>query len=362
MKGMAATKIGLVRRGYSGTGGAERYLLRFAAALREARYEVMLFASKEWPRSMWEGELVRVAGESPLAFANTLKEIWPRDECDIVFSMERVWDCDVYRAGDGVHRAWLERRREYEPRWRAWVRSRQGKHRQLLELEEAVFGRGSRMIIANSRMVADEITRYFDVPTEKIRVVHNGLPAQEPHPERRTEVRRRLRIPEEDCAVLFAGSGWERKGLRFAMQAVNQTPCTTLLVAGSGRRHGLPESARTRFLGAVREMQELMEAADVFLLPTIYDPFSNASLEAMAAGLPVITTGANGFVEVMRAEVDGEVLDSPADLDAISAAIEKWMMRETPESREERREYARQYSIEANLQATVEAMAELRRV
>jgi UDP-glucose:(heptosyl)LPS alpha-1,3-glucosyltransferase len=107
----------------------------------------------------------------------------------------------------------------------------------------------------------------------------------------------------------------------------------------------------------VTEMRELMEAADIFLLPTIYDPFSNACLEAMAAGLPVVTTSANGFAEIMRPEGDGEVLGSPADIGAIAVAIEKWRGRETAESREGRRAYARQFTIEANVRATVGALA-----
>jgi UDP-glucose:(heptosyl)LPS alpha-1,3-glucosyltransferase len=116
---------------------------------------------------------------------------------------------------------------------------------------------------------------------------------------------------------------------------------------------GLPASDRTRFLDSVADMAELMEAADVFVLPTIYDPFSNASLEALAAGLPVITTTANGFSEIMRPGLDGEALADPSDIDGIAAAIEKWR---TPVDRDARRETARQYSIEANLEATLAAL------
>jgi UDP-glucose:(heptosyl)LPS alpha-1,3-glucosyltransferase len=156
--------------------------------------------------------------------------------------------------------------------------------------------------------------------------------------------------------VLFAGSGWERKGLRFAMEGVNRTKEATLLVAGAGKRGGLPASARTQFLGPVKEMRELMERADVFLLPTIYDPFSNASLEAMAAGLPVITTEGNGFAEIMRPGEDGEVLGRPDDIEGIAAAIGKWHDRETAASREARRQEARRYTIEENVRETLAAL------
>jgi UDP-glucose:(heptosyl)LPS alpha-1,3-glucosyltransferase len=355
-------KIGLVRRGYSASGGAERYLLRFADALAEAGHQAVLFASRDWPAEAWQQELVRVDGAHPRAFADGLEKARPRDRCDLVFSLERVWDCDAYRAGDGVHRAWLDRRRPFEPAWKGWFRSMQRKHREMLELERAVFaGGGKRLIIANSRMVAGDIERYFGVPRERVRVIYNGLPAGEGgsdgrHGIYRREARARLGLKEGECAVLFAGSGWERKGLRFAIEGANRGKEATLLVAGTGRRRGLPASGKTRFLGEVKHIRELMEAADVFLLPTIYDPFSNASLEAMAAGLPVITTEANGFAEIMRPGMDGEVLASPADIGGIAAAIEKWSTCETPESREARRGEARRYTMERNVLETLAAL------
>jgi len=343
-------KIGLVRRGYSPSGGAERYLLRFADALREAGHAAMLFGSRKWPE--WDGETVLIAGGGPIEFANALRDAHPRDRCDILFSLERVWECDAYRAGDGVHQAWLDRRRAFEPGWKGWFRATRGKHREILELEQSLFGGGAQRIITNSKMVAGEIARYYQTPLERIRIVYNGLPARAPG-KGRTETRASLGLKDGDCAVLFAGSGWDRKGLRFAIEGINRTEKATLLVAGAGRRAGLPSSARTQFLGEVKEMPALMEAADIFLLPTIYDPFSNASLEAMAAGLPVITTDANGFAEIMRPDQDGEVLRGPGELEGIAAAIAKWTVRETPQTREARRSEAAKYSIERNVSETL---------
>jgi len=354
-------KIGLVRRGYSATGGAERYLGRFAEALKAEGHEAVLFGSREWPAEAWKGQFMRVEGNSPREFADGLRKAKPREHCDLVFSLERVWECDAYRAGDGVHRAWLERRRAFEPAWKGWFRATQRKHREILELEAAVFGpEGARLMIANSRLVAREIAQHFQTPEQRVRVVYNGLPPSDfrlqTSSPARAEARNRLGLGPE-CAVLFAGSGWERKGLRFAMEGVNRTKNAVLLVAGAGKRRGLPPAdGKTRFLGEVKEMRELMEAADVFVLPTIYDPFSNASLEAMAAGLPVITTTLNGFSEIMRPGEDGEALRNPADVEAIAAGIEKWRQRETPETRENRRLEAGKYTIERNVRETMQAL------
>src|SRR5438093_13519022 len=103
-------KIALVRRGYSASGGAEAFLKRFAQALVEKGHECVLFASPEWPRAEWpHGKLCVVDGKSPRAFADALAAMKPRKRCDFLFSLERIWNCDCYRAGDGVHRAVLER-------------------------------------------------------------------------------------------------------------------------------------------------------------------------------------------------------------------------------------------------------------
>jgi UDP-glucose:(heptosyl)LPS alpha-1,3-glucosyltransferase len=96
-----------------------------------------------------------------------------------------------------------------------------------------------------------------------------------------------------------------------------------LLVAGRGEP-GRFSSARAKFLGVVRDMPPLYRAADIFLLPTLYDPFSNACLEAFAAGLPVITTKANGFSEIIESGRHGTIVQRADDADSIMGALEFW--------------------------------------
>jgi UDP-glucose:(heptosyl)LPS alpha-1,3-glucosyltransferase len=355
-------KVGLVRRGHSASGGAESYLTRFAEALREAGHEPALFASDEWPADDWRfGKINRVSGATPRAFADALAALNPREKCDWLFSLERVWDCDCYRAGDGVHRAWLNRRARFEAPWRGWFRNFNRKHRELLELEAALFSpEKNRTIIANSKMVRDEIIRYFGFPNEKIAVIYNGLPLQKKtaanEQAARDETRRKLGFRNEDFVLLFAGSGWERKGLRFAIEGVNAANFSkpTLLVAGRGNARSMPHSDRVRFLGAVREMPAILAASDLFLLPTIYDPFSNACLEALAAGLPVITTDANGFSEIIEPGIEGEILRDPADFGSIANALERWRdAGKRAAIKAQLLSLAAEFSIEANLSATL---------
>jgi len=360
-------KVALVRRGYSATGGAEAYLRRFAQGAVAAGHECVLF-SEEWPRAEWPFELRKVeGGGSPMRFAAALELARPQEDCDVLFSLERVLACDVYRAGDGVHAAWLERRERFETWWRQLLRPLNRKHAAQLTLERTLFQRdgqpGAGMVIANSHMVRREIEERFGYPAERIHVVYNGVPAFTAPENARAEVRAGLGLGAENYVALFAGSGWDRKGLRFAIEAMNAAaiPNATLLVAGRGEPKRMPASTCTRFLGPRADLPRLLAAADVFILPTIYDPFSNACLEALAAGLSVITTRANGFAEILAAGVDGEIIESPDDVPALSAALKLWASPERrAAARLSLREKAAQFTIEENVRKTL-AILELAR-
>ncbi len=348
-------KMGLVRRGYSPTGGAEAYLRRFADAAVAAGHSCVLFAS-EWPEGAWARERVQLAGKSPREFADALAASKPRERCDFLFSLERVWQCDAYRAGDGVHAAWLARRAEFEPAWRSFFRRFSGKHRGLLEIERALFSPGGAgVVIANSKWIKREIEQQFGFPPERIHVVYNGVPAFSPPPNARTEVRAELGLGAEDYVMLFAGSGWDRKGLRFAIDAVNaSTVKPTLLVAGRGNESAMPSSDRVRFLGPIADMSRVLAAADAFILPTLYEPFSNACLEALAAGLPVLTTEQNGFAEIIERGVEGEVFADPRDTAALAAGIDRWAdAARRAEVRPRLLEKAARFTIEENVRSTL---------
>src|SRR5215510_5333999 len=108
-------RIAFVRRGYSPSGGAEAYLKRLADGLVSAGHEVQLVATNDWPQNQWRfGAIRHLGAKTVIGFADELEQIRPSLQCDVLFSLERVWSCDVYRAGDGVHRAWLARRRKFE--------------------------------------------------------------------------------------------------------------------------------------------------------------------------------------------------------------------------------------------------------
>jgi UDP-glucose:(heptosyl)LPS alpha-1,3-glucosyltransferase len=355
-------KICLVRRGFSGTGGAESYLKRLGRALTDAGHQATLYSTTDWPQTEWPyGPLIQSEASSPLRFAKAVQASRKPDE--ILFSLDRILRCDCYRAGDGVHKLWLERRVGHEPSWRAFFRFANRKHGEILELERTLFEQGgARHVIANSRMIQKEIISAFGYPEEQITVIYNGLPDLHfETPQNRLETRREWGLRETDIALLFAGSGWDRKGLKYAIQAVehisNRNVC--LLVAGTGKKQAY-RSNKVRFLGPVTNMQSLFLAADTFVLPTVYDPFSNACLEALSYGLPVITTATNGFAEVIVSGVHGEVIDRADDVAALNQAIEKWIDLDRRESARERcAETARGYTMQRNVEQSLNVLEKL---
>jgi len=363
-------RIAFVRRGYSQSGGAEAYLKRVADGIAKAGHDVQLVTTNEWPEDEWPfGSIRRLEATTVIGFADELEQVRPQLQCDVLFSLERVWNCDVYRAGDGVHRAWLGRRRKYEIPLKQFVRGASRKHRDLLQLEESLFvKRKARQVIVTSQMVANEIIDLYRYPADKIDLVRNGVPLERFRfpPALCERSRAKLKLKRDQIALLFAGSGWERKGLLFAIEAMAlcKNRKMRLLVAGWGdarpykmTRLRFWREDPVQFLGEVADLMPVYAAADIFILPTIYDPFSNACLEALASGLPVITTRSNGFSEIIKDGVHGSIVDNPANLVGLRQAIRFWSDSSRRDAvRPANIERASQFDISKNVRQTLEIL------
>jgi UDP-glucose:(heptosyl)LPS alpha-1,3-glucosyltransferase len=181
-------------------------------------------------------------------------------------------------------------------------------------------------------MVRGEIAHRYGVPDERLAVIPNGVDLVRFDPARRAVEGARLRAQLDAGARpvwLLVGSGLERKGLDTALRALARGgPRDALLwVAGrddpspwQGLASSLGVAGRVRFLGPRSDLESVYAAADALLLPTRYDAFANASLEAAAAGLPVVTSGANGAAEVLAA--GARVVADPEDVDGFAAALD----------------------------------------
>ncbi len=357
-------KIGFLRRGYSSTGGAEAYLKRLAEGLRQQGYRVILLGTGEWPAAEWPGgEVVALPEKSLRDIGASALQIKQEKKMNLLFSFERVPGCDIFRAGDGVHAAWLERQLRTQSWWRRLLIQISPKHREIVRLERELFSHKSQTrIIANSQMVAQEIMNYFKVPSSRIDVIYNGVPISKlVTSAERIALRKKFGVGEKEFVVLFVGSGWKRKGLGIALQAVkdamekNPQSAITLWVAGKGNTHQYRSSV-VKFLGPIKNLSEIYAAADLFILPTLYDPFSNASLEALAAGLPVITSSANGCSEILKPDVHGTIIDDPCDGKAFAAAVSEWKERlQDPHEAERIRHVCAMRGASLNLEVNIKA-------
>jgi len=205
----------------------------------------------------------------------------------------------------------------------------------MLSLERELFSHPElRFVIVNSLRGRDEILRHYGsyVSDARVRLLRNPIDASRFGRDEECRQRVRLNIGLADRpVVLFVGSGFFRKGLDIVLKAMafldNEVE---LLVAGRGsipkyRRLAkqLGISDRVHLLGPVEDPAPLYSAADCFCLPAIYEPFGSACLEALAAGLPVVTTRVTGASELIRHGVTGLVLEDNPEPEAVAQALKK---------------------------------------
>jgi len=326
-------KIALIRRKYSATGGAELYLQRLLRALVEGGHVVHLY-TESWQVKP-EGVTVHpiaVRGsraDLPLKFAEAVGLELEGQTFDCVFSLERTVRQDVYRAGDGLHRIWLQQRREFSPWWKKPFLSRGAFHRNMLALESRTFDPANTgRVIVNSEMVKREIIANFKFPEDRIHLVRNGVDTDRFQHRLRTETRARFGVKEGEFLLLFVGSGWERKGLGYLIAALRKLSRAKvkLLVVGKGKKPCCAPQ-NVIFAGTLSGIENAYAAADLFTFLPIYEPSANVCIEALAAGLPVVTSAQNGAAEVIKEGVNGSVIGRADDLDSIVKAIRFWQGR-----------------------------------
>lgn len=325
-------RVGIIKNNFFPSGGgSERYTNGLVTQLLARGHEVQVLAAR-WDAAVADtGVLIQrvpmVQGLSflrALSFALNCRRVVERSGCDCVLSIERTIRQDIFRAGGGCHREWLIQRQRYRAgmgRNLFWLNPL---HLALLWIEKSSFSpQNTRAIIANSHRGKEEIIRHYRFPADRIHVIHNGTDCDrfKPAP---------IKTEPGETVLVFGGSGFERKGLEFAVRALSRLPATVRLeVAGKGDSapyqrlaENLGVASRLRFLGTAERMEEVYARGDILVHPAIYEPFSNTCLEAMACGLPVVTSRINGASEIVRPGENGRVVEDPADIPALAAAIE----------------------------------------
>jgi UDP-glucose:(heptosyl)LPS alpha-1,3-glucosyltransferase len=336
-------KIALIQKNFSShKGGAEQYAVNLAGALMRQGHEVTVFAN-QWDRSSAEGlkfEYVPMI-KSPsflqtFSFVRNTQKALSKGRYDIVHSLARVFPQDVYRMSDGIYRYWLMVKEQN--RLKRLMHFFSLRHLAILWIEKQIFAKGNfRRIIANSQLCKGHAIQYYNVDPAHITVIQNGVDFDRFNPRVRVAYREKLRklynIAERDLVILFVAMNFRRKGLIPLLKAIGNLSDSyrvKLLVVGKGKIEYFTKIALKLgidrdviFAGSASKTEEYYGAADFFVLPTYYDPFANVCLEALACGLPVITTRTNGASELIKHGKNGFVVNKPDDIKELLEAIIK---------------------------------------
>ena len=336
---MKEIRLAIIRQKYRPDGGAGRFISRALEALNDKKIELNVI-TRQWQGDVnpdWNificnpGKWGRVSRER--GFARAARNIWEQQKFDIVQSHERIAGCDIYRAGDGVHRRWLIQRSRILSGWKKNQLMRDRYHLSVMQAEYEMYTSPKlKAVICNSEMVKKEIIEEFSVPADKIHVIYNSIDSMKFCPANssdREKFRQIHGIPTLAHCMIFVGSGFERKGLKAAIEAISSTD-SHLLVVGKDKMEKqyrelakrLGCDARIHFVGVQSDTLPFYQLSDGLILPTLYDPFPNVILEAMACGLPVITSTHCGGAEFIESGVNGFVVDA-LDIRGLTQAIQQ---------------------------------------
>lgn len=300
-------------------GGSERYARQFAFTLAQLGHEIHVFCDH------LEGILPDQIHHHPTHkfTANIYQLAKQKYACDVVFAITPCMPTDVYRAGDGVHRHWLNLKYP-NPIIRGFARCLPGKIRQL-HCEKCLYQstKNCRLIIANSHLVKTHIEQYYPQACGRIHVVHNGVDLEQFTPQENNIANRKAIlaqycIPTESTTLLFVANNWQRKGLDTLLSSATpllRERLANIVVIGKGKIAYWKKIAIEKkiessvfFVGQSQDMSSWYRASDLLVLPTHYDPFANVCLEAMACGTPVVTTRDNGASEIITHGENGAIL------------------------------------------------------
>jgi UDP-glucose:(heptosyl)LPS alpha-1,3-glucosyltransferase len=341
-------------------GGAESYAVQLAERLVEDGWEVHL-VGHSWdghPSAAVFHEIPRLPRWVPpsiriLDFALRHRRIVEQARFDVVLGFGNTLTMNVYQSHGGVH--YLSSVRKLEairnPVLRLFKKAAMfaaPKYHARAWIESAAFRSRQRPhIVAISDMVRRDVARYFGIPADEIRLVYNGVDSQrfgQAQTGAAKELRKSLGFGAETL-FLFMAYDFRKKGVRYLIEAAGLLRDT----AGAGRfgvvvAGGPPYPTLLRitrnlrlertvvFPGATRTPELFYAASDVFILPTFYDACSLVVIEAMAAGLPAITTVFNGAAGIISSGVDGEVLSDPRNTVEMAGAMGRFLDRDLLEA------------------------------
>jgi UDP-glucose:(heptosyl)LPS alpha-1,3-glucosyltransferase len=331
-------RIAIVRRVCSlKKAGAERYCVNLFRQLQKLGHDVTIVGEAIDDELRAEVTFLPVpvikltSWTRNRSFFENAARVTAKPGFDIVHGLSRVGGLDTYRLTDPLQTHWL--RMYYRGSWQQTLQRWNPRHRTLLDLEHRLFGPdGPRRIIVQSRLDARLLREEFGVTDERL---PNGVDLSVFSPDNsddRSLVRKELGLTGDQPLLVFASMDFRRKGLDSLLRALSHSERrdARLMVLGDGDIGGYQRRAeqygvseRVLFLGRQSQMRRYYRAGDLFVLPTIYEPFPNVNLEAMACGLPVITTATAGGADIVQEGVNGALIPDAWAVDELTDHIDR---------------------------------------
>ncbi|MFH1144235.1 MAG: glycosyltransferase family 4 protein [Candidatus Eisenbacteria bacterium] len=270
------------------------------------------------------------------SFTRSAAKVVNRSQHDILHSQgDYAHGTDVLTA-HSCHKAWLHQARLVAggPIGRLKKSRANPLHALVLHAERIGITESTR-VVAISERIRSQIVEQYGIPAERIAVIHHGVDTVRFHPENRRrfgeELRSSLGIGSSEIVAIFPAHEFRRKGLGVLIESLRRLPATlSLLVVGRDdprpyrsrmEQYGLLD--RVRFVGDAPDIERWYAAADLMVFPTAYDAFGLVITEAMASGLPVVTSRDAGAAELISDGEDGLLLSDPSDVDAVTASMRR---------------------------------------
>lgn len=332
-------KLALIKKDFHAQGGLEKVTTRILEALLERSIDVSLFTASP------STTLCPTYSYKPKGFLKVQKlkdfDRWLSEQTanhDVVFSMDRCSRQTHHRAGNGVHAAYLDLRAQVEGRLRELSFAINPLHRFQLELERKTFeAEETEAIIVNSGMVQTQILKYYKTPPSKIHVVHNGVEWKELEADFNDSLKERakyildLGLDPSVYQFLFVGHNFKRKGLDVLLEALAHLKGKNFHLSVVGYDKNLKNyqiladhlglASQVTFFGAETSTKPYYLAADSLVIPSIYDPFANVTVEALALGLFVVSSKMNGGHEVLQSQT-GIIVENCHSAEELASALE----------------------------------------
>jgi len=338
-------RIAFIKQKYVPFGGGEGYLSALLDACAEKGHEVHVITtrwdnSQAFPFTVHAAQINKLSRRSRvMSFADSVNKIVQSHPFDVVFSLERTTSQQIWRAGDCVYAKWLKQRSLYEPSFKSLFNRLSFGQRAVVEMERRCVA-STPYIIANSEMIRQDLEEAYPQMTARVEVIYNGYdPARfslAGRDENRAQLRQQLGLSIGEPVLLFAASGWRRKGLLELLQALQEQPQVKLLVVGRDKvaewkqvAAKLKVDSQVIFLEPRRDIQRLYHAVDATMLPSWYDSFGFVTLESLACGTPAVVSRFAGSHELIRPGHNGMVVSRPDAIEELRSAIDAVLRLET---------------------------------